>query len=241
MLDLFEAEIVPAIGESRAHIDRQVDELRTVLEQRPATLPDWRTILADIRERLTSLALLLHELDEPAASTGAGLAPHVSTWNEAGFWLERAEAAVAGRHAELERLTGWMTTVSGLLPSVMSLKVPSIAGVIRSCDLALEDLAAHRKAAGSGRSSKKHADMPGTSSNAPTASPPSPTTCSRRSSSASSSTRSASSSRSATTSSTAVSTTLTTTSSRRKHASPATWRSRSARCRTSTGSSSDAR
>ena len=114
-------------------------------EQRPATLPDWRTILADIRERLTSLALLLHELDEPAASTGAGLAPHVSTWNEAGFWLERAEAAVAGRHAELERLTGWMTTVSGLLPSVMSLKVPSIAGVIRSCDLALEDLAAHRQ------------------------------------------------------------------------------------------------
>ncbi len=145
VLDLFEAEIVPAVGESRAHIDRQVDELRTVLEQRPATLPDWRTILADIRERLTSLALLLHELDEPAASTGAGLAPHVSTWNEAGFWLERAEAAVAGRHAELERLTGWMTTVSGLLPSVMSLKVPSIAGVIRSCDLALEDLAAHRQ------------------------------------------------------------------------------------------------
>ena len=181
----------PVRGRDRAgdwRITRAISTARSTscapfCEQRPATLPDWRTILADIRERLTSLALLLHELDEPAASTGAGPAPHVSTWNEAGFWLERAEAAVAGRHAELERLTGWMTTVSGLLPSVMSLKVPSIAGVIRSCDLALEDLAAHRQSGRLGRSSKKHADMPRTWSNAPTGSPPSPTTCSKRSSS----------------------------------------------------------
>ena len=97
----------------------------------------------DIRERLTSLALLLHELDEPVESVGAGPVPHASTWNEAGFWLERAEAAVAGRHAELERLTGWMAAMNVQSPTIMSFKVPSIAGVIRLCDLALEGLAAH--------------------------------------------------------------------------------------------------
>ncbi len=63
----------------------------------------------EMRERLTSLALLLHELDEPSGTDVGATAPHASTWNEAGFWLERAEAAIAGRHAELERLTGWMT------------------------------------------------------------------------------------------------------------------------------------
>ena len=158
VLDLFDAETAGSGGGPRGRIDRQLVELRAVLQQRPATLPDWRTTLADIRERLTSLALLLHELDEPVESTAAGPVPHASTWNEAGFWLERAEAAVAGRYAELERLTGWMAAMNVHSPTIAVLQ----GAVDRRRDPLVRSRARGagrpaRRAAGSRRSSSRRA------------------------------------------------------------------------------------
>jgi cyclic beta-1,2-glucan synthetase len=142
-LDLFEAELSSGSTAARTGIGRQLAELRRVLTRRPTTLMEWRATLADIRERLTTLALLLHELDEPSYAAVEGPAAHASTFNEPGFWLERAEAAVAGRHAELERLVGWMAAMNVDGQRVMSFKVPSLAGIIRLCDLALEGLTSH--------------------------------------------------------------------------------------------------
>ncbi len=114
--------------------------MRTILAARPVKLGEWRTLLGEIRERLTSLALLLHELEEPSGTDVGTQMPHVSTWNEAGYWLERAEVAVAGRHAELERLTGWMT-VLGSQATTLPLHVPSLSELIEWCRQTLDSLA----------------------------------------------------------------------------------------------------
>ena len=95
VLGLFEAEVT---SEARRRAARKPARRAAHDHQaRPVTLPEWRTMLGEIRERLTSLALLLHELEEPSGTDVGTQMPHVSTWNEAGYWLERAEAAVAGR------------------------------------------------------------------------------------------------------------------------------------------------
>ena len=144
VLGLFESEVMAgARGAPRARIEKQMTELRTILASRPVMLTEWRTMLAEVRERLTSLALMLHELDEPGASAGDTLPAHYSTWNEAGFWLERAEAAVAARHAELERLTGWITVVSGQPGVCLPLTVPTLSELTAWCSDAIDRLLHH--------------------------------------------------------------------------------------------------
>jgi cyclic beta-1,2-glucan synthetase len=140
MLGLLEAEVTSGNrGAERARLDAQVQELRTLIAARPVALTEWRTLLGDVRERLTSLALLLHELEEPSGADAGSLVSHVTTWNEAGYWLERAEAAVAGRHAELERLTGWMTVLGPKADSLPA-HVPSPCELIEWCGLALDGM-----------------------------------------------------------------------------------------------------
>jgi cyclic beta-1,2-glucan synthetase len=141
VLGLFEAEVAGgARGAARTRLEKQLDELGTIIAARPVRLGEWRTLLGEIRERLTSLALILHELEEPSGTDAGTQVPHVSTWNEAGYWLERAEAAVAGRHAELEHLTGWMT-VMGPQANGLPLHVPTLSELIDWCNRTLEGLA----------------------------------------------------------------------------------------------------
>jgi cyclic beta-1,2-glucan synthetase len=141
VLGLFEAEVAGgARSAARTRLEKQVDELRTIIAARPVKLGEWRALLGEIRERLTSLALLLHELEEPSGTDAGTQVPHASTWNEAGYWLERAEAAVAGRHAELEHLTGWMT-VTGPQADSLPLHVPTLGELIDWCNRTLEGLA----------------------------------------------------------------------------------------------------
>src|SRR5262245_27007785 len=95
MLGLLEVEVTGGSRRAaRARLDTQLDELRTLITVRPVMLAAWRTLLGRIREQLTSLALLLHELEEPSGAEAGSQAPHVTIWSEAGYWLERAEAAV---------------------------------------------------------------------------------------------------------------------------------------------------
>ena len=66
------------------------------------TLAGWQTLLLRLRERLDSLGVTLHEIEE--SPTGSA-----SPSGEAPYWLERAETIVIQRQAELDELTGWMT------------------------------------------------------------------------------------------------------------------------------------
>jgi cellobiose phosphorylase len=147
VLSLFEAEVTGGGRGARARIEKQLSELRALIAARPVLLKDWRGLLTEIRERLTSLALLLHELEEPSGTDLGATASHTSTWNEAGFWLERAEAAVAGRHAELERLTLWMTIFGEQSPLSLPLTVPTLDELVQWCGRALDTLATRPKSA----------------------------------------------------------------------------------------------
>jgi cyclic beta-1,2-glucan synthetase len=140
VLGLFEIEIKGRSTQGvRGPIRKQIDELRTIVGRRPATLSEWRTLLGEVRERLTSIALMVHELEEGHAGAAGGPPAHPTTWTEAGFWLERAEAVVAAHHAELERLTGWMSVVGS--GHDLPLTVPSLDDVIQWSDRAINGLA----------------------------------------------------------------------------------------------------
>ncbi len=83
---------------------KETAELRTTLATTPATLADWTTIFARTRERLSTLGVLLHELEEtdpPAAMTA-------DTWSravaDADYWLEHAGATISRQEEELEQL-----------------------------------------------------------------------------------------------------------------------------------------
>ncbi|MGH9374071.1 MAG: hypothetical protein ACRD15_21350, partial [Vicinamibacterales bacterium] len=109
VIELFDLSVAAAgSAVATGRLRQQLDELRESLERRPSALAAWRSLFTQVRDRLSSIALLLHELEEPSLADSAD-EPPPSEFGEPGYWLERAEAAVAGRHAELERLTGWIT------------------------------------------------------------------------------------------------------------------------------------
>ena len=142
-LNLFEAEVSGiARGAIATRLRRELDSVRTQLVQSPPTLAAWRRLLTGIRERLGSLTMILHEIEEPLlAGAAAGAAP--PALSEAAYWLERAETILAGRHAELDRMTGWMTLLdSGEAPELPAF-VPSLADVMRWSTATLDALAAN--------------------------------------------------------------------------------------------------
>jgi cyclic beta-1,2-glucan synthetase len=136
MIDLLEASLAHA-GKAPAldRLRKQTGELRASIAARPATLAAWRSLLIGVRDRLSSIAVLLHEVEEPS------LIDKVEPFAEAGFWLERAEAAVAGRHAELDRLTGWMTVLDPDAARELPGSIPTLAELVAWCGRSLDRLA----------------------------------------------------------------------------------------------------
>ncbi|MQA29217.1 MAG: hypothetical protein GEU82_05165 [Luteitalea sp.] len=113
LVDLFDDEIGRVMAESRATagasraMNREIANVRAQIEDRPATLAGWKKLLPQVRDRLSALGVLLHELEEPLLATAAsGASP--TTVSEAGYWLDRAASIVAGGQADLERLAPWI-------------------------------------------------------------------------------------------------------------------------------------
>ncbi len=138
--DLFEASVAGASPrQAGSRLKKEIDELRRSLGQRPATLAEWRILVTQIREQLSSAALLLHEVEEASDAGGAGAAGQTA-FAEAGYWLERAEVSVAGRHAELERLTGWMTMLDDDTAGELPASVPTLADLVLWCGRSIDRL-----------------------------------------------------------------------------------------------------
>jgi cyclic beta-1,2-glucan synthetase len=138
---LFESHVETLMrGRAAAGMRREITSLRQQLARPPADLAGWGEALARIEERLQTISILLHDLEEPLLSGGAEAPPQA--WTEAAGWLERAAAAVSVRQVELARLTGWMADAP-LRPSRfggarrVDAGVPSLAGVVAACERAL--------------------------------------------------------------------------------------------------------
>jgi cyclic beta-1,2-glucan synthetase len=128
---LFEAEVDRLIrGRAGSGMRKEIAALRSRLATRPTNIAQWRTALTDIEERLQSISILLHELEEPMIAGGTEGPP--AAWTEAAGWLERAAAIVTTRQLDLERYTGWMP--ERLLTSA----VPSLTQVIAWCERAVD-------------------------------------------------------------------------------------------------------
>ena len=90
-------------GASARGIKREFAGIRAQLENAPETLPQWHQRFSDLRDRISALGVLLHELDEPHLTQAATASPVA----EAVYWFEKAAAHVAARQDELQRLAGW--------------------------------------------------------------------------------------------------------------------------------------
>jgi cyclic beta-1,2-glucan synthetase len=118
-------------------VAREITGLRTALSPTPGTLAGWFALLETLRERLSAVGVLLHELDEPDLAKPA---PAIeAALGEAGYWHERAAAAVVARQDELQRLAGW-STVMGAHAIVPSVPVPTLAGLLEWGDAARRQL-----------------------------------------------------------------------------------------------------
>ena len=96
------------------------------------TLTAWQALLARLRDRLESLGVTLHEIEE---SSQAGAASPAA---DAAYWLERAETIVVQRQAVLEELTAWMTRVGSAAASQIPALVPSVGDCVRWASTALD-------------------------------------------------------------------------------------------------------
>ena len=146
VLDLFE-ECAGDVGRGApaARLRKHLRELRVTLAERPATVTAWRALLAQIRERLATLVVALHEIEEPLVTGDSD--PSVSgALAEAGDWLERAAASSAARSAELDRLTGWMGPFHADRAAPPASGVPTLAGLVAQCTEAVARLASRPEA-----------------------------------------------------------------------------------------------
>jgi cyclic beta-1,2-glucan synthetase len=155
VIDLFDASVADeGSGIALDRLRKQTRELRRLLSERPATLAAWRALLVQVRDRVSSISVLLHEAEEPSLSDK--VEPSRGTFAEAGFWLERAEAAAAARHAEIDRLTGWMGTLDAGLAGELPSHVPTLSELVSWCEECLDRLAS-RQARDSAREAIEHA------------------------------------------------------------------------------------
>jgi cyclic beta-1,2-glucan synthetase len=75
---------------------RELAQLRVVLAERPSTGDEWRGLLGRVGDQLSSIGVLLHEIEDAAGPDGG------AQLSEAALWLDRADTALAQRLAELD-------------------------------------------------------------------------------------------------------------------------------------------
>jgi cyclic beta-1,2-glucan synthetase len=106
LVDLVDEEVEAArakkgIGGNLPALRKELARLRVQLSRRPSTGEAWKTLVVDIRDRLSVISVLLHEFEEPLPGE-EGTASTPPVFAEAGYWLEQAAGVVAARLADLE-------------------------------------------------------------------------------------------------------------------------------------------
>ena len=100
---LARGEAAAASETATTGLKKELAQLRADLGDRPATPAAWKTQLAKIRDRISIVSVLLHEVEEPLLDASTEPTPLATA--EAGYWLDQAVAAVAERIRDLENPT----------------------------------------------------------------------------------------------------------------------------------------
>src|SRR5687768_6859763 len=133
VIDLVEEVMTPVFEEASPSRSRaaawtkEIRDVRAALAERPDTLSGWARLLPQVRDRLSALGVLYHELEEPLL--GGGTVP--PSFADAGYWLDRAAAVLMGRLEDLERLTPWAGRLEDGVDSMAApVGVPSLVQLV---------------------------------------------------------------------------------------------------------------
>jgi cyclic beta-1,2-glucan synthetase len=83
-----------------ADLRLELSQLQAALADPPTSPAAWKTRLAQIRDRISVVSVLLHEFEEPVLATGTE--PTLPGFAEAVYWLDQAAATVAERMRDLD-------------------------------------------------------------------------------------------------------------------------------------------
>ena len=104
VLDLAEEELdnarTTASGAKLPALRKELARLRVQLSLRQRSGQEWKSLLVEIRDRLSVIRVLAHDLDESDPGDAATTMPAV--FAESGYWLDQAAAAVVARLADLQ-------------------------------------------------------------------------------------------------------------------------------------------
>ena len=101
--DLVRGGAEPGKGANTSRVKKELSRLRAELADRPATLEGWKALLALIREHISAVGVLMHEIEEPFFTIEGGDNIEAAHHGEAAYWLDQAAVAVADRMRDLER------------------------------------------------------------------------------------------------------------------------------------------
>ncbi|PYO38976.1 MAG: hypothetical protein DMD33_20290, partial [Gemmatimonadetes bacterium] len=106
LVGLVEEELARGVtrrGRDTDGLRKELWDLRAALADRPASADAWKAHLAQIRDRISVVSVLLHELEEPLLVTS--IAPTPPFFAKTGYWLDQAAAVVAERIQDLDHPT----------------------------------------------------------------------------------------------------------------------------------------
>jgi cyclic beta-1,2-glucan synthetase len=95
------AEAATAVNTGR--VKKELARLRAELASRPHTDDQWRALLLRIRDHISIVGVLLHEIEEPFSAVEGGGTVEAARHGDADYWLDRAATAVAECLQDLEK------------------------------------------------------------------------------------------------------------------------------------------
>jgi len=154
LVDLVQEEAMRAVeaaGGGAApsrRLRRDLVQLRDTLDERPETIDAWHTLLRRLKDQISGVAVLLHELEEWTLARKSGHEEPSQAMAEAGYWLDRAASAVIERQADLQRLGPALEEIERLDGPETRAAALGLTDIVRRARRLLDAGADVRRAAG---------------------------------------------------------------------------------------------
>jgi cyclic beta-1,2-glucan synthetase len=110
LVDLVQEEATRAVDAASGgaapsrRLRRDLVQLRDSLDERPENVEGWQALLRRLKDQISGVAVLLHEIEEWTLARRPGQEAPPAAMAEAGYWLDRAASTIIERQADLQRL-----------------------------------------------------------------------------------------------------------------------------------------